>query len=144
MFAKFFIWLSKLSTAAKVVSTIIALFVTLWGLKIGYDKLIIDRHDREREMIDSEIRRDREFMELKESFETFNNIVVDSITTLSKEVRGVNTKVDRLMVVNNNQRDYQMKNAKSTDELLNIIKIWDIEKKNNASSLFPIVLKQEE
>ena len=144
MFAKFFIWLSKLSTAAKVVSTIIALFVTLWGLKIGYDKLIINKHDKERIMIDSEIRRDREFMELKESFETFNSIVVDSITTLSKEVRGVNTKVDRLMVVNNNQRDYQMKNAKSTDELLNIIKIWDIEKKNNASSLFPIVLKQEE
>ena len=144
MFIKLFIWLSKLSTAAKVISTIIALCVTLYGLKLGYDRVIINKHDREQEVIDSEIRRDREFRELKESFEAFNSVVVDSITTLSKEVRSVNRKVDRLMVVNNNQRDYQMKNAKSTDELLQIIKIWDVEKKNNGNSLYPIVLRQNE
>ena len=144
MFNKLFTWIGKLGTAAKIIGSIIALCVTLWGLKIGYDRLIIDRHDTEQEIIDSEIRRDKEFQELKQSFEAFNSIVVDSITTLSKEVRSVNTKVDRLMVVNNNQRTYQMENAKTTEELLRILKIWDIEKKNNEDSLYPIVLKQDE
>ena len=144
MFNKLFTWIGKLGTAAKIIGSIIALCVTLWGLKIGYDRLIIDRHDTEQEIIDSEIRRDKEFQELKQSFEAFNSIVVDSITTLSKEVRSVNTKVDRLMVVNNNQRTYQMENAKTTEELLRILKIWDIEKKNNAIGLYPTVLRQDE
>ena len=142
MFAKILAWLGKLSATAKIIGSIIALCATLWGLKVGYDNLIINKHDREQEVINSEIRRDREFKELKESFESFNNVVVDSIIKLSKEVRSVNTKVDRLMVVNNNQRTYQMKNAKSTEELLQIIKIWDIEKKNNTDDLLPIVLRQ--
>jgi len=144
MFTKLFTWIGRLGTAAKVVGSIIALCVTLWGLKIGYDNLIINNHDTEQEIIDSEIRRDKEFQELKQSFEAFNSIVVDSITTLSKEVRSVNTKVDRLMVVNNNQRTYQMENAKTTEELLRILKIWDIEKKNNAIGLYPTVLTQDE
>ena len=144
MFNRLFTWIGKLGVAVKTVSILIAFCATLWGLKVGYDNLIIDRHDTEREIIDSEIRRDKEFQELKQSFEAFNSIVVDSITTLSKEVRSVNTKVDRLMVVNNNQRTYQMENAKTTEELLRILKIWDIEKKNNEDSLYPIVLKQDE
>lgn len=141
---KLYMWVSKLSTIAKIFLTIVALCTTLWGLKIGYDRIIINKHDREQELIDSEIRRDREFKEIKESFEAFNSIVVDSITILSREVRSINTKVNRLLVVNNNLRDYQMTNAKTTDELLQIIKIWDTEKKNSENNLLPIVLRQNE
>jgi len=144
MFNKIFIWIGKLSTAVKTISIVIAFCVTIWGLKIGYDKIIIDRHDNEQEIIDSKIRRDREFKELKQSFESFNSVILDTINNLSEAMRSANKKIDRLMVINNNQKEYQMKNAKSTDELLNIIKIWDTEKKNNIIGLYPIVLKQEE
>ena len=140
MLSRFIIWFGKLSTFVKSIVAVIVFCSTLWGLKVGYDRIIINRHDREQEIIDSEIERDRKIDELIYS----NSMVVDTLTVLLTGFRELVITVDGLVSVNKNLRTYQMANAKSTDELLQIIKIWDTEKKNSGIDLLPIVLRQEE
>lgn len=141
MFTKLFVWLGKLSTAAKVIGSIIALCATLWGLKIGYDNLIITKHDREQEIIKAELRRDREFMELKNGFESFNKTVLDTLSSLSNQIQVNSSKLTKSTVVLKNLQFYMENKVATKDGLLEVQKIFDTDLKKNETSSYPTVLR---
>lgn len=141
MFTKLFVWLGKLSTAAKVIGSIIALCATLWGLKIGYDNLIITKHDREQEIIKAELRRDREFMELKNGFESFNKTVLDTLSSLSNQIQVNSSKLTKSTVVLKNLQFYMENKVATKDGLLEVQRVFDTDLKKNETSLYPTVLR---
>lgn len=141
MFTKLFVWLGKLSTAAKVIGSIIALCATLWGLKIGYDNLIITKHDREQEIIKAELRRDREFMELKNGFESFNKTVLDTLSSLSNQIQVNSSKLTKSTVVLKNLQFYMENKVATKDGLLEVQRVFDTDLKKNETSSYPTVLR---
>ena len=141
MLAKLFIWLGKLSTAVKVLGGLIGFAITIYGLKVGYDKIIINKHDTEIQLQETEQRRNEEFKELQTSFKNFNSVVLDSISTLSKIVRGTNVKVESLTSSSRKLKFYMENKAATKEDLRDIYRIWDDnEKKNDGNNLFPTVL----
>jgi methyl-accepting chemotaxis protein len=83
----------------------------------------------------------KEFRELQQNFD----LVIDSIGSLSRQVRVVDTKVDRvntkadyLLKSDDNLKQFMLDHAVSTEEVLEIIEIWDI-KKNGKENLGEIV-----
>jgi methyl-accepting chemotaxis protein len=83
----------------------------------------------------------QEFRELQQNFD----LVIDSIGSLSRQVRVVDTKVDRvntkadyLLKSDDNLKQFMLDHAVSTEEVLEIIEIWDI-KKNGKENLGEIV-----
>jgi uncharacterized membrane-anchored protein YhcB (DUF1043 family) len=93
MIPKIKIWFSKLSTFVKVVTAIIGIAVSVYGGIAGYNKWLINRHDKKAAEIQLEKRRDKEFKDLKATFTNFNKTMVDSFAKLSAMVRSMNDAV---------------------------------------------------
>ena len=131
-----FKWISELSTYAKVATVFISFGVGVVGGGAAYNKWIIDRHDNQVQSVETV----KEFRQLQQSFDT----VIDSLSNLSGEVRSikphlnsVDTRIDRLIISNENLREYLLNRALDKDEVLEIIKIWDDNEKKKRLSETP-------
>jgi len=129
MIAKFKIWITQLSAVAKIVTVLISFIVGVVGGVIAYNKYIIKHYEQEQAVI----QQTEEFKSMQHNFK----VVIDSLGILSNEVRSIkpeivniNTSINDLNKKNNNLKGYMMESAKTTDELLKIVKIWETEKKN--------------
>jgi len=135
MFEKVLIWFSKLSTLAKSILAIIAFCTAIWGLKVGYDRIIINKHDREQ-------------IEIKRWSKVDRLIASDSI-------QGV--KIDALLENQIDMSQQQYMNTNSINALTKLVTrefakimtpeevldmVNDLEVKKNENNLLPTVLKQ--
>lgn len=126
------VWFKSATALAKTVTLFISLSVGIAGGIAVYNNWIVGRHEQGQQL---EVQ-SKEFRELQESFD----VVIDSIGSLSKQIRiveskveNVNTKANFLMESDNNLKNFMLEHAVSTEEVLNIIEIWDIKKKENGN-----------
>jgi methyl-accepting chemotaxis protein len=130
-------WFKKMTTWAKTATVIAGTVVSVAGGIAVYNNWIIGRHEANEDME----MQSQEFRELQQNFD----LVMDSIGSLSRQVRVVDTKVDRvntkadyLLKSDDNLKQFMLDHAVSTEEVLEIIEIWDI-KKNGRENLGEIV-----
>ena len=132
MIGRILLWFGKLGILTKTIGGIIGFIMLIWGLKIGYDKYIINKYEQSIELIEADKRRDAEFQQLKGtlnevqgSLNIFTERVFDSITILSDISRKSDDKINNLIYQNNNLKQYMIDNANTTEELRDLVKIWD-------------------
>jgi methyl-accepting chemotaxis protein len=130
-------WFKKMTVWAKTATVIAGTVVSVAGGIAVYNNWIIGRHEANEDME----MQSQEFRELQQNFD----LVMDSIGSLSRQVRVVDTKVDRvntkadyLLKSDDNLKQFMLDHAVSTEEVLEIIEIWDI-KKNGKENLGEIV-----
>jgi regulator of replication initiation timing len=121
---------------AKITTIVISFGAGVGGTMVAYNKWIIDRYDERVQSVETV----KEFRQLQQSFDT----VIDSLSNLSEEVRSikphlnsVDTRIDRLIISNENLREYLLNRALDKDEVLEIIKIWDDNEKKKRLSETP-------
>jgi len=131
-------WFKRASALAKTATLFISLSVGIAGGIAVYNNWIVDRHEQGQQLE----MQSKEFKELQENFD----VVIDSIGSLSRQVRvvdskveKVSTKADYLMESDNNLKKFMLDHAVSTEEVLEIIGIWEL-KKNGKENLGEIVL----
>lgn len=124
--------LSHIHTWLKIAGAVLSFGMGVGGTVIAYNKWIIGKHDQG---IEAE-RQIQEFREMQSSFVT----VIDSLSILSEEVRSIKPHIDKmdrridgLITSNENLRSYLINRALDKDEVLEIIQIWDNEKKKRLS-----------
>ena len=134
-------WFKGLATWVKTIITIIGIITSIAGGIAVYNNWIINRHEANQNL---EIQ-SQEFKELQQNFD----LVIDSIGSLSRQVRVVDSKVEKaadefratsnyLLKSDENLKNFLLDHAVSTEEILEIIEIWEI-KKNGRESLGEIV-----
>jgi methyl-accepting chemotaxis protein len=130
-------WFKKMTVWAKTATVIAGTVVSVAGGIAVYNNWIIGRHEASQDLE----MQSQEFKELQQNFD----LVIDSIGSLSRQVRVVDTKVDRvntkadyLLKSDDNLKQFMLDHAVSTEEVLEIIEIWDI-KKNGKENLGEIV-----
>jgi methyl-accepting chemotaxis protein len=130
-------WFKKMTVWAKTATVIAGTVVSVAGGIAVYNNWIIGRHEANQDLE----MQSQEFKELQQNFD----LVIDSIGSLSRQVRVVDSKVDRvntkadyLLKSDDNLKQFMLDHAVSTEEVLEIIEIWDI-KKNGRENLGEIV-----
>jgi len=123
-------WFKNFVSFAKIATIVISFAGGVAGGIVIYNKWVIDKHN------ESEVATEQaaEFIQMQQNF----RVVIDSLSVLTSnmreikiDIRHTNQRMDGIIVSNNNLREYMMKKAPTTDELLEIIRIWDAEKKKN-------------
>ena len=125
--------LNSVHTWLKIAGAVLSFGMGVGGTVIAYNKWIIDRHDQQVEQVEQV----KEFRQLQQSFDT----VIDSLSILSEEVRGIkphidkmDSRIDKLIISNENLREYMINRALDKDEVLEIIRIWDDNEKKKINS----------
>lgn len=123
---KVFTWIGELSTAVKLITGVLVIIGTLAGWRIAYGNKIIQEYKDKQEII------------TKTEVKTMIDTVLDSLGGVSLQVRNLNPrlyeierKVDVVTIQNKNQRDYQIQNAKTTEEIKELLRVWDVNEKKN-------------
>lgn len=120
--------LSNISAIGKVITIAFSIIGGAAGGIVIYNGWIIDRHDTEIEVANKL----EQITEIRSSFES----VIDTLTTLSLDVRevarrqkNIQDEMIDLTQANDNLRAYMINKALDKDEVLDIIHIWEAEKK---------------
>jgi hypothetical protein len=138
-----FKWIMKLSTAAKVIMSIVGLLSFLIGALAWHASFTIKRYNERQEQVATT----EDINLLKDGFK----VVVDSLSVFSSELRstnnrlqGIDDNIRQLNTTNTNLKNYMMRTAATKEDVLDVIQIWnEAEKKKNGTGLFPIPSTQE-
>jgi len=114
-------------TVSKVIGAIVVIASALYG---GYRFIFSRGEQKAREEFRFEMSAKNDSLVIKEVRELKKEVsnVREGVDNLNMTVTGINKNVDILLVRDNKLREYMTTTAKSTDELLRIIKIWEVEK----------------
>jgi len=135
-------WIVNLSTAAKVITGIIAFIILISSGVIWFKGYVIERHEEEKvvKQRQTEVTELRDgFVEINNTLLEFNKAVMDSIASLSLLARETNRNVDKHGAILIGVRNHMVKSA-TKEDIIEIFKIWeDAEKKKNGTGLLETV-----
>ena len=123
--------ISGFTNWGKALTIAFSIMIGASGGIVAYNKWIIQRHNEDQTIENTIV----EFGEMQQNF----NVVIDSIASLSFETRAIKNEIEQtnneiynLTKANNNLRAYMIEHATSKDDILEVLRIWDGEKKNNS------------
>jgi len=137
MFGKIYIWAKNLASWLKIVLTISAFVTVVGSTLLVYKTKVLTKYKEE-------LKQEQETKDLRETQEKLDTVIY-SIGILSNEFNSfkdyvypkleeTNEKIDYVIVFNKNFKKYMLENATTTEDILEILEIWDV-KKNSENNI---------